>query len=263
MNHIFKREEKKYILQADDVEKITDLLKKTIKYSVFNSDGIPTLIRTTYLESDNHYIYHLKKSGKRRRFKIRIREYAEDNNFGEFAWIELKEKVDGEGYKNRFLINKKDVTRFIDGKNIINEITPLNKNIDPDYLKLIYKTIQKLIKKNSLYPQLVVQYKRVAFDNGLKGGVRFTFDRELLCNKIDKNDLFMGLKNPIEYSEKNIIMEIKTSGTHPHIINDVVKDHGVFRRRFSKFIFGMEGNSFIFKEAPESIKTIYTPIFSI
>lgn len=263
MDHIFKREEKKYILQVDDVEKIIDLLKKTIKYSAYNSHGVPVLIRTTYLESDSHYIYHLKKSGKKRRFKIRIREYAVDNKFGDLCWIELKEKVDGEGYKNRFLINKNDVATFINGKNIIKEILPLNRTIDPDYLRLLYKTIQKLIKKNSLYPQLVVQYKRVAFDNGLKGGVRFTFDRELSFNKIDKNGLFMDMTNSIKYSDVNIIMEIKTSGTHPHIIKEVVTENGINRRSFSKFIFGLEVNNFRFREAPDSIQTVYTPIISI
>lgn len=263
MNHNFKRKEEKFLLDRTTGNQIKKIAKESLSYSEFNSDGVLTDIRTTYLESDDHYIYHLKKTKKKKRFKIRFREYGQNGTFNDTVWVELKEKVKGQGYKNRFIMNKKDVKNFLKGEDVLFSIARLNSKIDFNYLTVLYKTMQKLINKHSLKPLLVVQYRRLAFQNGLKGGIRITFDQDLISGTTGINQLFSSPQNPIKYSEDMLITELKTNVTYPELINNTKKYYGLKNQSFSKFMFGMTSQNFIINEAPFSVENIYKPMMEV
>lgn len=260
MNHNFKRKEEKFILNSYTSQYIKDIAKKSLDYSDFNSEGIFTDIRTTYLESHDHFIYHLKKAKKKKRFKIRFREYGTNGNFESYVWVELKEKIKGQGYKNRFLLSKDHAKLFLEGKDVFFNVARLNKNIDIKYLSVLYKTIQKLIKKHNLEPALVVQYRRLAFQNGLKGGIRLTFDHYLTSSKTDINNLFSEPVDPTPYNDDMVIAELKTNTEYPEIVKQVKKDFNLKKQSFSKFMFGMQSQDFLVQDAPFSIEKQYTPI---
>ncbi|MGL1891648.1 MAG: polyphosphate polymerase domain-containing protein [Spirochaetaceae bacterium] len=259
MNHSFKRKEEKYILNENIAQDVIEFINTVMPISNYNNNGYID-IRTTYLESSDHYIYHLKKLKKKSRFKIRIREYGFDGLFKDYVWVELKEKVNGEGYKNRFKVNKSDVLDFMNGGNLIDNIILKNRKIDPEYLIHLYTTIQKLIAELNLKPLLVVQYKRIAFDTGLKGGVRFTFDKDIISAKVDFDCLFKPLENFKRYKSNKMIMELKTWGIYPELMVKLKKKFNIKRKKYSKFIFGMEANCFNFTHPPLSLEQEYNQI---
>lgn len=260
MNHNFKRKEEKFILNSYTSQGIKNIAKQALDYSEFNPQGTLTDIRSTYLESKDHFIYHLKKAKKKKRFKIRLREYGTNGVFDSYAWVELKEKVKGQGYKNRFLINKELVKPFLEGDDVLFQVARLNKNIDFRYLSVLYKTIQGLIQKHDLEPALVVQYKRLAFQNGLKGGIRLTFDHNLISSKTNIDNLFSTPINPKPYNDDAVITELKTNVEYPDLVKQVKKEYNINKQSFSKFMFGMQSQEFIVQDAPFSIEKKYIPI---
>ncbi|MCP4177190.1 MAG: VTC domain-containing protein, partial [bacterium] len=134
MKHVFKRKEEKFILPLQIAEDVKKLAVKKLGFSEFNKDGKLTDIRTTYFENDEFLIYHLKKSRKKKRYKIRIREYGRNGIFEPTIWIELKEKIDGVGYKSRFKIERKLLNDFLDGKTIFSHVVKINNEVNIDYL---------------------------------------------------------------------------------------------------------------------------------
>lgn len=260
MSHSFKREEEKFIIESPIADKIQETVNEFLPFSEFNKGGLFIDIRTTYMESHDYYIYHLKKTKKKKRFKIRFREYGVDGVFQSFVWVELKEKVKGQGYKNRFIMDKKDVGDFIKGKNIFDKIISYNRKIDPSYLRVLFDMIQKLIRKNELYPRLVIQYQRLALQNGLKGSIRLTFDKNIKSSWISEDQLFKTLINPICFDPEKTIIELKTGSTYPDLVNQIKAKYNMKKRKFSKFMFGMSVQCFSFGEVPESVDVIYKPI---
>ncbi len=76
--------------------------------------------KTTYYDTENLTMYHEHHNGKKRRYKVRYREYAESGD--QFLEIKLKEK--NRTHKQRIAVDRFD--RQLDGinQNFIHENTP-------------------------------------------------------------------------------------------------------------------------------------------
>ncbi len=264
MSHLFKRKEEKYILPHSTSEKIRKIAEENLKYTEFNRNGSFIDVRTTYLENDEFLIYHMKKSRKRKRVKIRIREYGKNGTFEKIVWIELKEKIDGQGYKSRFSINRQYVEGFLLGDDVFHHVESSNKGIDSEYLRTLYDRIGKLISKKKLYPLLVVQYKRRALQGVGNCAVRLTMDSDLKCGLIQSNnDLFQNISSHHYYDQFKTIVELKYGNEYPSGAKFVRRRYQIEKSKFSKFMFGMETLISDFKSQPIDAEEIYTPFNDI
>lgn len=260
MSHLFSRREEKYVLPTETADQIKKIAERRLSYSEFNRKGAMTDIRTTYLENDEYLIYHMKTSRKRRRVKIRIREYGRKGKFETLVWIELKEKVDGQGFKSRFRLDRKNVKAFLDGEDVFSSVVKHNKGIDSDYLRLLYDRMQKLIRKKRLYPRLVVQYQRIAFLANGECGLRLTFDHNLQSMLLERGDeLFKDMVECKCYDTSRVITELKYGNTYPDGVKFIRKRFQIKKRRFSKFLFGMESQISDFLTRPSDLEESYTP----
>lgn len=233
MNHSFKRVEQKFILDSIRAEAIKDIIKTTTGEKRYS-------ITSYYLESPNFYIYQMRKDRLPKRFKIRVREYDGKKS----VWIELKEKRDGMGYKNRFKLDREHTQILLQGGDCFQRVVECNHKVDLEYLEMLYNTIREFIIEYSLEPKVAVSYERVAYDSGLKGAPRYTFDTQLKARIIDRNNIFHTDSPFIEYDNCKTIMEIKTSGTHPEVLKVIKKQFSLKRDRFSKFLFAIESHFF-------------------
>lgn len=231
MSHSFKRVEEKYLLPINTAESIKKVIKESEQFRSYS-------IKTYYMESPEYSIYHMKKERISSRFKVRIREY--DSNRP--VWIELKEKSSGMGYKNRFKIDRELLVQYLKGEDCFDAVVERNKKVDIEYLELLYRTIRELIGEYKLKPTIAVSYDRLAFDSGLKGAPRYTFDHNLKSAKISMEELFKPFEGVKEFDENQVVMELKTLGTHPVLMKKIKKDFSLKRDRFSKFLFAMEAH---------------------
>ena len=254
----FKRKEEKFILPLSVADNIKLIAKQGLDFSEFNQGGTLTDIRTTYLENDDFLIYHMKKGRKKKRYKIRIREYGRFGEFESLVWIELKEKINGQGYKSRFKIDRKYINDFIKGKDVFNYIKKRNKGIELDYLLVLYRQIQDLIVQNNLYPRLVMQYQRLALQRKGSQAMRLTFDYNLKGGLIDKDDeLFLVISDPQYFDRYKSIVELKIGSVYPEAANLIKKRFNINKQKFSKFVFGMESFFSDFYHSPPGVENTY------
>lgn len=251
MSHSFKRVEEKFLLPIDVSESIIKVLKESELFRSYS-------IKTYYLESPEYSIYHMKKEGISSRFKVRIREY--DSNRP--VWIELKEKSNGMGYKNRFKMDRELLKRFINGDECFEEVQLKNKKVDNEYLDLLYHTIKELIMEYKLTPTVAVSYDRLAFDSGLKSAPRYTFDNNLISTRIDSEQLFKPFEKIKSFDGNRVVMELKTCGTHPVLMKKIKKDFSLKRDRFSKFLFAMEAHFVDLSDSVDIGNGHYKPLIS-
>lgn len=264
MNHVFKRKEEKYILPLAVADNIQTVVKKELHFSEFNNNGELTDIRTTYLENDDFLIYHLKKSKKKKRYKVRIREYGKNGHFEQMVWMELKEKIKGQGFKSRFKIDRKYIGDFINGNNVMSYVLLENSGVERNYLLALYNRIQGLILENNLYPRLVMQYERLALQGEGSKGVRLTFDYNLKGGILNKNDsLFTALENVKYFDQQKSIAELKIGGVYPDEADSVKEKYSLNKKKFSKFVYGMESFYTSFNQEPEKLNMKYTPMSDI
>lgn len=252
MSHSFKRVEEKYLLPINTAESIITVLKESEPFRSYS-------IKTYYLESPYYSIYHMKKERISSRFKVRIREY--DSNRP--VWLELKEKSNGMGYKNRFKMDRDLLKRYLSGEECFEEVQQENRKVDTEYLTLLYKTIRELIEEYKLTPTVAVSYDRLAFDSGLKGAPRYTFDNNLTSTRITINDLFKSFDEVQQFDKNRVIMELKTCGTHPMLMKKIKKDFSLKRDRFSKFLFAMEAHFTDLADSVDIGNGKYKPLISL
>ncbi len=261
MKHVFKREEEKFVLPISVAEDIRDIALKELDFSEFNRGGSLTDIRTTYLENDDFLIYHLKKCHMNKRYKVRIREYGKNGVFEPLVWIELKEKVDGSGYKNRFRMERDCINDFLGGYNVFESVKNSNRNIDGDYLSILYNNIQNLVTENNFYPRLVMQYQRLAIQSDDYQGLRLTFDYNLKGGIINReNKIFTHIDNPQYFDKYKSVVELKIGNIYPKEVDIVKEKFSIEKQKFSKFTFGMESLYDDFNQIPENITANYVPM---
>jgi len=264
MKYAFKRKEEKFILPLTVADSIKLIVKHDMSFSEHNQGGSLTSIRTTYFENDEYLIYHMKKSKRKKRFKVRIREYGFNGNFESSIWIELKEKSNGQGYKSRFKINRKYIHDFIDGRDIFEHVLKKNKDVNKKYLSILYRKIQSLIIDNKLYPRLIMQYQRLALQTEGPKAVRLTFDYNLKGGILDKDDeLFKPIKNPEYFDRYKSVVELKIGTVYPELAKGIKKKFNIKKQKFSKFVFGMESCITDFYQPPVNNTDKYVPMSEI
>jgi hypothetical protein len=261
MMHMFKRKEEKFVLPRSLAEEIRLKAGIDLQYSDFNRDGELTDIRTTYLENDDFLLYHLKKSKMDKRFKIRIREYGRNGQFEKMVWIELKEKVDGQGYKSRFKIDRKYVWDFVRGADVFPYVLLENSGVSREYLITLYDRIQSLIIEKDLYPRLVMQYSRLALQGGGNRGIRLTFDSHLRGGILQRGDSLFELPGKtVAFDENQSIVELKIDSLSSEKALVLKETFSLKSQSFSKYIFGLESFFSDFNQNPESLDKRYIPI---
>ena len=241
MKSHFMRKEKKYIITEDQSTSLRKSIIDNIGLDEYHQKDALIDIRNSYLESDTYCIYTLRKQKKRKRFKIRFREYGKDGVYDSSVWIELKEKREGMGYKNRFILEKEYIEDLLRGRDMYRKILVHNKEANSCYLKDVYTTVRELIEKNELYPRILVQYQREAFQDGMTGNLRVTFDNTLSVGELSKDsELFTEQKNLHRFPRDLRVMEIKALTKYPGWLRKALDTNHIRPVTFSKFMFAIE-----------------------
>ena len=241
MKSHFMRVEKKYILTEDQSNQFRESIIENIGLDEYRQKDALIDIRNSYLESDTFCVYTLRKQKKRKRFKIRFREYGKDGEYDSSVWVELKEKRDSMGYKNRFVLEKEYIQDLLRGRDIYRKILVRNKEINSCYLKDVYTTVRDLIEKNELHPRILVQYRREAFQDGMAAKLRVTFDSALSIGVLSKgSELFTEQKDLHRFPRELRVMEIKALSKYPRWLREMLEKHQIRPETFSKFMFAIE-----------------------
>lgn len=174
-------------------------------YNVVEINGKRTLsYETTYFDTENLSMYHEHHNGKKRRFKIRYRKYAESGD--EFLEVKLKEK--NRTHKKRIAIDGYDAKISGARELFVNENTPFYAE--------------------DLVPVLNTNFQRITLVN------------KKACERITI-DLNIGFSDATSKKDINncVIVEVKRNREDVYSsFARTIKEHGFLPISISKYCLG-------------------------
>lgn len=226
---VFKRYELKYLLTAEQKEKV---LGAMAPYMQPDQYGRAT-IRNLYYDTDTYLLIRRSMEKPAYKEKLRIRSYsraAADSP----VFVELKKKYNGVVYKRRLLLPNQDAMAWLSGEKHCGQLTQIANEID--YFMTLY---------GPLRPAVFLSYEREAYHCKDGGDFRVTFDDTVLCRQED-----LALETPVYgrqiLPEGMTLMELKCSGGIPVWMTQVLSREKIYKTSFSKY--GMAYQTLIFPQ---------------
>jgi hypothetical protein len=223
------RHEIKYLISESKAHAIAQFIKPYVpldKYSKLQRGGSYPIV-SLYLDSNDLILCRETLTGRKNRFKLRIRSYADEPDYP--CFFEIKRRINTIIVKSRARIMRKNVALLLSGR----RLPPQDYHVD----EKILEQFQLYMKNINARPTVLIRYLRQAYENDSENRVRLTFDREL-CYKVthlpeinlngsswQRNSLTMG----------EVILEIKFTGRYPAWLSRTVEYFDLQQRSVSKY----------------------------
>lgn len=203
---LMNRIDKKYIINIDQLPILLDMAKDD--YYVQLTDGKRRfLYRSCYYDTDDAFMYTIHQNGKRRRQKIRVREYVYSN----LTFLEIKNK-NNKGRTSKVRIKVPDID--------------IQKNEEA----ISYLNEKSWFTNETVKPRLQNSFFRITLVNKAKTE-RLTIDMEIN---------FKSYKTGIEKTNKNMcIIELKRDGNKPSPFLEYFSKLRIKAKGISKYCYGM------------------------
>lgn len=215
---VFKRYEKKYLLDSEQYRCVRDLLS----YNTVPDEYGESLVCNIYYDTPDSLLIRRSLEKPTYKEKFRIRTYGVPNDHS-VCFAELKKKYKGVVYKRRLETDYKNALLYMEGEesNICN--SQIKREID--YFKDFY---------GELVPAVCLFYKRTAYYDREDRNIRFTFDSDIIYRDYD-----LELKNGV-YGERLLengkyLMEVKTAGAVPKDFTRILSEFKIYPASFSKY----------------------------
>lgn len=214
---VFKRYEKKYILNDKQYNNLRDKLKGHMKE---DDHGIHT-INNIYYDTDSYELIRASIEKPMYKEKLRVRSYstpkADDKVF-----VEIKKKYDGVVYKRRSKLGLKEAENFLISKKYPEKSSQINDEIL--WFLNMYNPV----------PKVFIAYERLALFSIEDSNVRITFDKNIrfrdYCLDLSKGSYGTNILEP-----EKTLMEIKIPGVFPLWLSDILSELEIFPASFSKY----------------------------
>ena len=218
MAEIFRRVEKKYIINKEQYEKILSELKKYMNEDQYGKSTICNI----YFDTDEYELIRHSIIKPYFKEKVRIRSYNTPDRDSK-VYLEIKRKCDGVVGKRRIEMTLDDFNKYIQNPD---SITNSNAQIkrELDYTFAHYNL------KKAMY----LSYERTAFYQKDNMDFRATFDSNVLARDYDL-DLEKGSYGIDILGKDLYILEIKTLGSIPMWFVRIINELGIKPGNFSKY----------------------------
>lgn len=206
MNEVL-REEKKYLIQLDEMYAISHKLSSVMSVDTHSlSEGYS--VRSLYFDSLYDRDYEEKEEGIECRRKIRLRNYSPTSNS---AMLEMKQKQGVYQKKRSLKIKKEDALQLINGNYSI-----LLKQ-DSDFATECYYVLNEYMYR----PKTVVTYLRKAFA-AKEQNIRITFDHHIKASETNFNIFDENINENYVLDPFLCVLEVKYNGFLLSYIKDIL-----------------------------------------
>lgn len=215
---IFKRKELKYLLDQRQKEA---LLRAMEPYMALDGYG-RTTIRNLYFDTDNFRLVRRSMEKPIYKEKLRVRSYRQTRPDVP-VFVELKKKYRSVVYKRRLSLTERQAMECLRKGGALPVSSQIAEEIQ--YFCEFYQDLR---------PQVFLAYEREAFYNLAGGDFRVTFDENILYRR---EALSLGTEvwgTPL-LEEGQTLMEIKTVGSIPLWMTQVLSQEQIFRTSYSKY----------------------------
>lgn len=238
------RHELKYRItesQAAAVKKYLQPYLPVDRYSQKYKDG-QYPISSLYFDSDRLTLCHETLTGKKNRFKLRLRAYSDDIETPRF--LEIKRRMNNVIIKSRARISEEAVAPILAGR---------------DYTLGLSGNDRKAVHQFQLYskalaarPMVLVRYLREAYEDSTDNRVRITFDRQIYCKSANEPKVVLNgpgwQKMPIDF----VVLEIKFTSRYPAWLSEMIKAINLPLSAMSKYASSVKQTCLLGYCAPET-----------
>lgn len=170
-------------------------------------------ISNVYFDNDDFDMIQDAVAHKNGREKVRMRVYDQQPSFQSQAFLEIKKKVEGVGYKFRLTSTPIAITNYIehfsDHSNVLDAQVPSANS-------------QSLTKRyGKLSPKMYIYYDRSSYRGRDDRKLRLTIDQNLIYRDVEVPLLHQKYGYPL-LPHHLMIMEIKIQDTMPHWLQDLL-----------------------------------------
>jgi len=215
---VFKRYELKYILTAEQKQKVLAAMQPYMKLDKYGR----TTIRNLYYDTDTYLLIRRSLDKPVYKEKLRLRSYSCATDISP-VFAELKRKYRNVVYKRRVSLPNKEATMWLSGKGHPDVHTQISREID--YCLSFYGTLQ---------PTVFLSYEREAYYAKDGSDFRVTFDDTILCRQTDLSLESEVYGTPI-LPEGQVLMEIKCSGGVPIWMTQILSMEKIYKKSYSKY----------------------------
>lgn len=217
MQEVFKRYEKKYLLDRQQYEK---LLAKLLPLLVPDRYSRYTICNV-YFDTPDYALIRYSLEKPMYKEKLRLRSYGTPSS-GDTVFVELKKKFQGVVYKRRVAMTLEEANAY------------LYRGVHPNISGQMMQEMDWFTGQYVLWPAVYLAYDRIAYKGREDAGLRVTFDTNIRCREKDVL-LEEGDSGTLLLPEDKVLMEIKIPGVMPLWLAHILSELSVYPTSFSKY----------------------------
>lgn len=218
VQQVFKRYEKKYMLNAEQEKAFLKAIEGKMKMDEYGEHTICNI----YFDNDSFDLVRLSMDHPLYKEKLRMRTYGVPENGEHTAFVEIKKKYKSVVYKRRISLKLQEAEDY------------LYRGMRPSKESQILREIDWLIKRTDVKPKVFLSYRRRAFYGLENKDFRMTIDRAITCRSEDLS-LRSGVYGREILPEGASLLEIKIPGIMPLWMSTILAELKIYPASFSKY----------------------------
>ncbi len=226
-NFLSCRFELKYRISESKAAAVEQFVRSYLhldRYSQIRT-GYAYPIISLYMDSANLNLCRETLTGKKSRFKLRIRSYSDDLDKPRF--FEIKRRVNNVIIKSRVRVMDNEVASVIMG----HPLPPREYKNDENVLR----QFQLYMNTINARPMVLIRYIRKAYESDSDNRVRVTFDRQLCYNVTQEPKVRFNCTGWQKHPLESVILEIKFTSRYPAWLSRMVKCFNLQQQSMSKY----------------------------
>ena len=234
----FVRKEKKYLITAEQRDKLLKILPQYMVFDRYCQNGNMYTVNNVYFDTPTFNIIRNSISKPAYKSKIRMRSYVNEAQDSDVAFLEMKKKITGVVNKRRIVATLLDIETFINTGKKPEHITSQQNQV--------FNEIAYALEVEKSKPAVYLTYNRIALFANNDSNVRVTIDEDILARTTDVS--LRSARYGDEVLPKGYyLMEIKVNGAFPLWLAHILTELNIHPTSFSKY------GKFYEKEVKEKI----------
>ena len=227
-NLMFCRYELKYRIDEAKAAAIEQFLRPYLhldRYTQIQQTRAYPIV-SMYLDSEDFKLCQETMTGKKSRFKLRIRSYDDDPKKPRF--FEIKRRANNVIIKSRVRATADDTENFLLGRSL------LKRDYEKD--EQVLRQFQLYVNYLNAKPSVLVRYMRRAYEGDSDNRVRVTFDRQLCYRVADEPKVLFNGYGWHKVNIGHVILELKFTARYPAWLGRMVKYFNLNQQSMSKYV---------------------------
>lgn len=217
----FMRKEIKFILDQETFA----AFEKELSHYMVEDQFAKSTISNVYFDNDHFDMIQDALAKKNGREKVRMRVYESQPSLQSQAFLEIKKKVEGVGYKYRLTSTPMAITNYIQHFSANSSIMDVR----------IASELQSLNKRyGKISPKMYIYYDRLSYRGKSDKKLRLTIDQNLIYRDVEVPLLHQKYGFPL-LPNHLMIMEIKIQEQMPNWLQNLLEKYHLEQQSFSKY----------------------------